>query len=167
MAAAAWTMSSCSGSNKADAADSDTVKDAVEAAADTASSEALADSVLVAKSGVADATVLTTGSGLKYVIVKEGTGAPPTAEDAVTVHYTGMLTDGTVFDSSITRGEPATFPLGRVIPGWTEGLQLMKEGGKTVFYIPSALAYGDQGIPGVIPGGSDLVFEVELLKVEK
>lgn len=112
-----------------------------------------------------DAEVKTTDTGLKYVIVTEGTGASPKATDNVKVHYTGKLVNGTVFDSSVDRGEPATFPLGGVIPGWTEGLQLMKEGGKTVFYIPSNLAYGPQGIPGVIPGGADLVFEVELLKV--
>lgn len=106
-----------------------------------------------------------TASGLQYVVEKEGTGAQPTAEDEVTVHYTGRLLDGTVFDSSVNRGEPATFPLNRVIPGWTEGLQLMKTGGKTVFYIPSNLAYGEQGVPGTIPPGADLIFEVELISV--
>lgn len=112
-----------------------------------------------------DSTYMTTPSGLKYVVVKEGTGKSPSATDAVTVHYTGMLTDGTVFDSSINRGEPATFPLNRVIPGWTEGLQLMKEGGTTIFYIPSNLAYGKQGAPGAIPPNSDLIFEVQLIGV--
>lgn len=106
-----------------------------------------------------------TESGLKYVVVKEGTGARPSATDNVTVHYTGRLTDGTVFDSSVDRGEPATFPLNRVIAGWTEGLQLMQEGGKTIFYIPSELAYGKQGAPGAIPPDAPLIFEVELIKV--
>ncbi len=108
-----------------------------------------------------------TASGLQYVVEKEGTGAQPTAEDEVTVHYTGRLLDGSVFDSSVQRGEPATFPLNRVIPGWTEGVQLMKEGGKYTFFIPSDLAYGAQGIPNVIPPHSTLVFEVELIKVVK
>lgn len=111
--------------------------------------------------------VLTTPSGLQYVIEKEGTGAQPTAEDEVTVHYTGKLLDGKVFDSSVNRGEPATFPLNRVIPGWTEGVQLMKEGAKYTFFIPSDLAYGAQGVPGAIPPHSTLIFEVELIKVNK
>ena len=85
----------------------------------------------------------------------------------MTVHYTGRLLDGTVFDSSVNRGEPATFPLNRVIPGWTEGVQLMKEGAKYTFFIPSDLAYGPQGIPGAIPPHSTLIFDVELIKVVK
>ena len=111
--------------------------------------------------------VKTTPSGLQYVVEKEGEGAQPTAEDEVTVHYTGKLIDGTVFDSSVSRGEPATFPLNRVIPGWTEGVQLMKEGAKYTFFIPSDLAYGPQGVQGVIPPHSTLIFEVELIKVNK
>ncbi|MBD5204258.1 MAG: FKBP-type peptidyl-prolyl cis-trans isomerase [Bacteroidales bacterium] len=111
--------------------------------------------------------VKTTSSGLQYVVEKEGEGAQPTASDEVTVHYTGRLLDGTVFDSSVNRGEPATFPLNRVIPGWTEGVQLMKEGAKYVFFIPSELAYGAQGVPGAIPPHSTLIFEVELIKVVK
>lgn len=114
-----------------------------------------------------DAKVQETPSGLQYVVEKEGTGAQPTAEDEVTVHYTGRLLDGTVFDSSVNRGEPATFPLNRVIPGWTEGVQLMKEGAKYTFFIPSDLAYGPQGIPGAIPPHSTLIFDVELIKVVK
>ncbi len=111
--------------------------------------------------------VKSTESGLQYIVEKEGTGASPSATDEVTVHYTGRLLDGTVFDSSVSRGEPATFPLNRVIPGWTEGLQLMKEGGKNVFFIPSDLAYGAQGVPNAIPPHSTLIFEVELIKVNK
>lgn len=108
-----------------------------------------------------------TASGLQYIVEKEGTGAQPTAEDEVTVHYTGKLINGQVFDSSVNRGEPATFPLNRVIPGWTEGVQLMKEGAKYVFFIPSDLAYGPQGVPNAIPPHSTLIFEVELIKVNK
>lgn len=111
--------------------------------------------------------VQTTPSGLQYVVEKEGEGATPSAEDEVTVHYTGRLLDGTVFDSSVSRGEPATFPLNRVIPGWTEGVQLMKEGAKYTFFIPSDLAYGAQGVPNAIPPHSTLIFEVELIKVVK
>lgn len=106
-----------------------------------------------------------TSTGLQYVVEKEGTGKQPKAEDNVTVHYTGRLLDGKVFDSSVSRGEPATFPLNRVIPGWTEGLQLMKEGAKYVFFIPSDLAYGAQGAGRDIPPHSTLIFEVELIKV--
>ena len=109
--------------------------------------------------------VHTTASGLQYVVEKEGTGKQPTATDNVTVHYTGRLLDGKVFDSSVSRGEPATFPLNRVIPGWTEGLQLMKEGAKYVFFIPSELAYGEHGAGRDIPPHSTLIFEVELIKV--
>lgn len=111
--------------------------------------------------------VKVTASGLQYKVIKEGVGAQPSAEDEVTVHYTGKLLNGSVFDSSVNRGEPATFPLNRVIPGWTEGVQLMKEGAKYEFYIPSDLAYGPQGIPNVIPPHSTLIFEVELIKVNK
>ncbi len=108
-----------------------------------------------------------TESGLAYKHIKEGTGATPGAEDTVEVHYHGTLMDGTVFDSSVERGQTISFPLNRVIKGWTEGLQLMKEGGKTKFVIPADLAYGDAGAPPKIPGGATLVFEVELFKVTK
>lgn len=108
-----------------------------------------------------------TASGLAYKVIKEGTGATPTAEDIVEVHYHGTLADGTVFDSSVERGKTISFPLNRVIKGWTEGLQTMKEGGKTKFVIPSDLAYGEAGAPPKIPGGATLVFEVELFKVTK
>lgn len=106
-----------------------------------------------------------TDSGLVYHILKEGTGAMPKAEDSVEVHYHGQLTDGTVFDSSVDRGKTITFPLNRVIKGWTEGLQLVKEGGKVRLIIPADLAYGDAGAPPKIPGGATLQFEVELFKI--
>lgn len=108
-----------------------------------------------------------TASGLAYKVIKEGTGATPGPEDIVEVHYHGTLADGTVFDSSVERGKTISFPLNRVIKGWTEGLQTMKEGGKTKFVIPSDLAYGEAGAPPKIPGGATLVFEVELFKVTK
>ncbi len=109
--------------------------------------------------------VKTTKSGLAYKVLKEGTGKSPSATDEVEVHYHGTLIDGTVFDSSVERGKTITFPLNRVIPGWTEGLQLMKEGAKYKFAIPSDLAYRDAGAPPKIPGGATLIFEVELFKV--
>jgi TonB family protein len=110
--------------------------------------------------------VVTTATGLQYKVTQEGTGISPLATDKVTVHYHGLLIDGTVFDSSVDRGQPATFGLNQVIPGWTEGLQTMKEGGKTTFYIPYELAYGARG-QGKIGPFSTLIFDVELIKVEK
>lgn len=107
----------------------------------------------------------TTASGLKYIVITEGTGAMPTATSNVKVHYTGMLTNGKIFDSSVQRGEPIDFGLNQVIPGWTEGVQLMKEGAKYKFYIPYKLAYGERAMGNVIPAKSDLIFEVELLKI--
>ena len=106
-----------------------------------------------------------TASGLQYKHTQVGTGLQPDGNDKVTVHYHGTLIDGTIFDSSVQRGTPATFGLNQVIPGWTEGLQYMKEGGKTTFYIPSELAYGSRS-QNKIPGNSALIFEVELIKVE-
>jgi len=105
-------------------------------------------------------------SGLQYIILEEGTGISPEAEDTVTVHYTGTLIDGTEFDSSMDRGEPVTFPLYGVIPGWIEGLQLLKEGGKAMLFVPSDLGYGAQAW-GPIPAYSTLIFEVELIQVTK
>jgi FKBP-type peptidyl-prolyl cis-trans isomerase len=110
--------------------------------------------------------VVTTTSGLQYEVLVKGNGISPTATDSVTVHYSGTLLDGTVFDSSVERGEPVTFKLNAVIPGWTEGLQLMKEGDKYKFYIPSEIAYGPRGGRSIEPN-STLIFEVELLKVIK
>jgi FKBP-type peptidyl-prolyl cis-trans isomerase FkpA len=106
-------------------------------------------------------------SGLIYSEIKPGTGAQPTADDTVKVHYRGTLTDGTEFDSSIKRNAPAEFPLKGVIPCWTEGVAKMKVGGKSKLVCPSSIAYGDQGRPPTIPGGATLVFEVELLEVVK
>lgn len=110
--------------------------------------------------------VKVTASGLQYQVVKEGDGAQPGPNDVVTVHYTGRLIDGTVFDSSVERGEPATFAVGQVIPGWVEGLQLMREGSAYRLFIPSELAYGSHGT-GPIQPNSTLIFDVQLLKVEK
>ncbi len=108
-----------------------------------------------------------TASGLQYEVIKEGTGKSPNANSMVTVHYRGTLLDGTEFDSSYGRGEPATFSLSQVISGWTEGLQLMKEGGKSKLYIPTELAYGRNPMPGgLIKPGMALIFEVELIKVD-
>ncbi|MEL6357706.1 MAG: FKBP-type peptidyl-prolyl cis-trans isomerase, partial [Bacteroidota bacterium] len=107
-----------------------------------------------------------TESGLQYEVLKPGTGKSPTATQTVKVHYHGTLIDGTVFDSSVERGQTIEFPLNRVIKGWTEGLQLMQEGAKYKFYIPFTLAYGTQGSPPKIPGYSALIFEVELFEVK-
>ena len=109
--------------------------------------------------------VVTLPSGLQYEILNEGDGKQPSAKDTVRCHYHGTLTDGTVFDSSVQRGEPAEFPLNQVIAGWTEGVQLMKEGAKYRFYIPYNLAYGERGSGAQIPPYSALIFDVELLKV--
>lgn len=103
---------------------------------------------------------------MQYKIIKAGTGALATDTQKVKVHYTGKLLDGKVFDSSVQRGEPAVFKVNQVIPGWTEALKLMPVGSKWELYIPSALAYGEQGNQG-IPGNSVLIFEVELLGIEK
>ena len=107
-----------------------------------------------------------TASGLIYQEIKAGTGAQPKASDIVTAHYIGTLIDGKEFDSSVKRGQPAEFPLGQVIPCWTEGVAKMKVGGKAKLVCPSDIAYGDQGRPPIIPGGATLVFEVELLDVK-
>lgn len=106
-------------------------------------------------------------SGLQFEVLEEGTGAKPQATDEVTVHYEGKLIDGKVFDSSYERGEPATFPLNQVIPGWTEGLQLMKEGATYMLYLPSNLAYGEQGAGEIIGPNETLIFKVELINVNK
>ncbi|MFI5119595.1 MAG: FKBP-type peptidyl-prolyl cis-trans isomerase [Thermoanaerobaculia bacterium] len=131
-----------------------------------ASGEKKAGAAFLAKEA-AESGAVKQPSGFLYKEIKAGTGASPTATDKVKVHYRGTLTDGTVFDSSIDRGEPVTFPLSGVIPCWTQGLQLMKTGGKARLVCPSELAYGDTGSPPKIKGGATLVFEVELLSIEK
>jgi peptidyl-prolyl cis-trans isomerase len=110
--------------------------------------------------------VVTLPSGLQYQVLKEGNGKSPKATDKVVCHYEGMLIDGTMFDSSVQRGEPATFPLNGVIAGWTEGLQLMKEGAKYRFFIPYQLGYGERGVGASIPPFATLVFDVELIEVK-
>lgn len=166
-------LASCGGQGKT-AADTDTESAAVvegPSQADTIRQEYLAYTAdffadETKKGEATDSTWAVTDSGLKLAHVKVGEGVSPNATDMVTVHYTGRLLDGTVFDSSVMRGEPATFPLNGVIAGWTEGLQLMREGGKTVFFIPAAIAYGENGTPdGSIPPNAPLIFEVELIKV--
>lgn len=109
--------------------------------------------------------VITLPSGLQYKVLNEGTGKKPKATDKVKCHYEGMLVDGTMFDSSIQRGEPAVFPLNQVIAGWTEGLQLMSEGAKYRFFIPYTLGYGERGAGASIPPFATLVFDVELIEV--
>jgi FKBP-type peptidyl-prolyl cis-trans isomerase FklB len=110
--------------------------------------------------------VVTLPSGLQYTVIKEGNGRKPKATDQVVCHYEGFLLDGTVFDSSVQRGEPATFGLQQVIAGWTEGLQLMQEGAKYRFFIPYRLAYGEGGAGNMIPPFATLIFDVELLEVK-
>lgn len=109
--------------------------------------------------------VITTASGLQYMVLSEGNGKSPKATDQVKCHYEGMLIDGSLFDSSLQRGTPATFPLNGVIAGWTEGLQLMKEGSKFRFFIPYELGYGARGAGASIPPYSTLIFDVELIEV--
>ncbi len=109
--------------------------------------------------------VITTSTGLQYQVITEGKGPRPAASDVVLVHYEGKLVDGTVFDSSYQRGQPAAFPLDQVIPGWTEGVQLMPTGSKYHFVVPPALGYGARGAGGVIPPGAVLEFDIELLAI--
>ena len=110
--------------------------------------------------------VKTTASGLQYIVMKEGAGAKPTLNDKVTTHYHGTLIDGTVFDSSVERGQPASFPVSGVIPGWTEALQMMTVGSKYKLFVPANIGYGERGAGGKIGPNSVLVFEVELISIE-
>jgi len=161
-AALAVVFAACS--NKTDSANAaETVAEVSATETAAASAEEPAVKVAVDTTGYT-----TTSTGLKYKVVTEGKGAKPTAADVVKVHYTGKLLSGEVFDSSVERGEPATFPLNRVIAGWTEGVQLMSPGAKYQFIIPAELAYGSTGTPGGPIGPNEtLYFEVELLDIQK
>jgi len=134
-------------------------------AADKLKEEAIAVGASYLAESAASEGAVQTDSGLVYVEIQAGEGESPAAESMVKVHYEGKLQDGTVFDSSVARGEPAVFPLNRVIPCWTEGVQMMKVGGKARLVCPSDIAYGDNGAPPKIPGGAVLNFEVELLEI--
>lgn len=119
------------------------------------------------QAGAAEPKAVKTASGIAITTLKDGTGASPKASDTVKVHYRGTLVDGKEFDSSYGRGQPASFPLNRVIPCWTEGVQTMKVGGKAKLLCPPNLAYGSRGVPGTIPPDASLVFEIELLEILK
>ena len=134
--------------------------------AEVASAEALEKGKTFPEENMAKDGVSVTESGLQYEVITAAEGDKPSIDDTVSVHYVGTLMDGTEFDSSVARGEPASFPLKGVIPGWTEGLQLMTVGSKYRFVIPSELAYGDRGAGQAIGPGETLVFEVELLEIK-
>ena len=128
---------------------------------------ALLTSLAIATAAMAQAKPVTTASGLVYESIKDGAGESPKATDTVKVHYKGMFLDGKEFDSSYKRGEPTEFPLNRVIPCWTEGVQRMKPGGKAKLTCPASIAYGERGAGGVIPPNTTLNFEVELISVKR
>ena len=128
---------------------------------------ALLTSLAIAPAAMAQAKPVTTASGLVYESIKDGAGESPKATDTVKVHYKGMFLDGKEFDSSYKRGEPTEFPLNRVIPCWTEGVQRMKPGGKAKLTCPASIAYGERGAGGVIPPNTTLNFEVELIAVKR
>lgn len=136
-----------------------------EADAKAAAQKALDEQAQFLAKNVLDSTVKVTTKGVQYKVIKEGTGITPKVSDKVQVHYIGALLDGTEFDNSVKRGEPLEFPVNAVIEGWQDLLQVMKEGMKVKAWIPSALAYGEAGVPPMIPANALLVFEVELLKV--
>lgn len=127
--------------------------------------QAIADGKVFLEANAKKEGVITTKSGLQYEVLREGTGKNPKATDTVRCHYEGRLLDGSVFDSSYKRGEPADFGLNQVITGWTEGVQLMKEGAKYRFYIPYLLGYGERGAGASIPPYSTLIFDVELIEI--
>ncbi len=165
---AAVALTGCSGSNESagGGAGTNAAASAPMAPAASTTDPKAAGEAFLAENGKKPG-VITTPSGLQYTILKSGTGDSPKASDTVTVHYTGTLIDGTVFDSSVQRGVPASFPVNQVIPGWTEALQLMKVGDKWKLFIPSNLAYGAQSPGPGIPANSMLIFEVELLSINK
>ena len=134
---------------------------------DEAAAKALAEGEKFLAENATKEGVKTTATGLQYKVLTEGSGASPTAADEVTVHYKGTLINGEEFDSSIARGQPVTFPLGNVIEGWTEGVQLMKPGAKYQFFIPSKLGYGERGAGVKIGPNQTLIFAVELIEVQK
>lgn len=156
LSASAFVLMSCSEQSTEPEA-------ATEAAANTEPAMSTSSSFL--EENKSKPGVEVTGSGLQYKVLLEGTGKRPMATDFVTVHYEGTLTDGTKFDSSYDRGQPIEFGLNQVIRGWTEGVQLMQEGAKYKFFIPSELAYGARGAGGVIGPNEDLIFTVELIRV--
>jgi FKBP-type peptidyl-prolyl cis-trans isomerase len=142
------------------------VQAAVQAAAEKKGAANLAEGKAFLEANRKKPGVLATASGLQYLVLTAGKGAKPKSSDTVTVNYEGKLLDGTVFDSSFSRNEPASFPLDGVIPGWTEGVQLMPVGSKYRFFVPSELAYGEQGAGGAIGPNAVLIFEVELLSID-
>jgi len=150
--------------NDVDDAVNDAVGEAMDALEDAGPSYEDMQAAFLAEYAQGEGTMVT-NSGLMYRVEREGEGASPDANDVVEVHYEGKLIDGTVFDSSYARGETIEFPLNRVIPGWTEGLQLMQEGAKYQFAIPAELAYGSRRMGDDIPANSTLVFDVELFNV--
>lgn len=172
LAGAVSVLPSCSGSKEKQEAIAETVEESVGETAGEMSETGdpdYTDEFVTAVPGLDKGKIQKTPSGLLYVVNEEGTGASPKATDVVEVYYTGKLPNGTVFDSTeLHGGEAAKFPLNQVIPGWTEGVQLMKEGGKYTFFIPSNLGYGEQGVPQAgIPANSPLIFDIELVKVDK
>lgn len=144
----------------------DYIQNYLKKVAESAGAEARGEGETFLRQNALRPEVKTTDSGLQYEVLQEGSGASPTATETVRVHYHGTLIDGKVFDSSVDRGETIEFPLNRVISGWTEGLQLMKEGAKYRFFIPYDLAYGPQGSPPSIPPFAALIFDVELFEVK-